>query len=141
MVASVYNRRMPTGPNFLQYLVVGAGGFCGAVARVAVSGAVQRWAPAAVFPYGTLAVNVGGCLAIGVLGALAEMHGFLSPRARLFLVLGFLGSFTTFSTFGHETMMLALEARPLAAMANVAAQVVAGLAACWLGYALVRALS
>jgi CrcB protein len=127
------------GSTVLQFLVVGAGGFCGAVARVAVAGAVQRWAPASQFPYGTLAVNVVGCLAIGVVAGVAEVHGLLGPRARLFLVLGFLGSFTTFSTFGHETMMLALEARPLAAAANVALQVVAGLAACWLGYALVRA--
>jgi len=131
---------MTGGRSLVQLLVVGAGGFFGAVARYAASGAVQRLAPAALFPWGTLAVNVAGCLAVGLLAGLADFRGLLAPQTRLFLILGFLGSFTTFSTFGHETVSLARDSELLAAAANVALHLVAGLAAAWLGYAIARAL-
>jgi len=131
---------MTAGRSLLQLLVVGTGGFFGAVARYVLSGAVQRLTPAAVFPYGTLAVNVAGCLAVGLVAGLADFRGLWSPETRLFVLLGFLGSFTTFSTFGHETLALARDSELLAAAANVLLHVVAGLAAAWLGYALARAL-
>lgn len=131
---------MTAGRSLVQLLVVGAGGFCGAVARYALSGAVQRLSPAALFPYGTLVVNVTGCLAIGLVAGLADFRGLLAPQTRLFLGLGFLGSFTTFSTFSHETMLLARDSEFFAAAANVALHVVVGLAAAWLGYAIARAL-
>ena len=87
-------------------LLVGFGGFVGAVLRYGISGWVQRWTGSVNFPYGTLAVNLLGCLVIGLLAGLAEDRGLFTPEARLFLFIGVLGAFTTFSTFGIETLNL-----------------------------------
>ena len=97
-----------------------------------------RLAPFAAFPYGTLAVNVAGCLAVGVLGGLTESRQILGPDLRLFLFLGLLGGFTTLSTFGYETMALLRDSEQLRAAANVLMHVFAGLFAVWLGYSLSR---
>ena len=90
----------------LRILIVGTGGFCGAVLRYGLSGWVQRRWPSP-FPWGTLSVNVLGCLALGVMMALVEGHEGPGERGRFFLAVGLLGSFTTFSTFGYETVELA----------------------------------
>ena len=84
-------------------LYVGAGGFLGAILRYSVFVTVDRFWPTAAFPWGTLLVNVAGCVAIGAMAGLAETRQVLSPEARLLLVVGVLGSFTTFSTLGFET--------------------------------------
>jgi CrcB protein len=90
---------------------------------------------ASLFPFGTLAVNVLGCLLIGALMALAVERESLSPNLRLLLVTGVLGGFTTFSAFGYETLALAMiERQPLLALANVATEVVLGLVAAWSGW-------
>lgn len=120
-------------------LWVGSGGFAGAIGRYLLSGWVHRLLPAAQFPWGTLAVNVAGCLLIGLLAGLADVRQLFSPEARLFLLIGCLGGFTTFSTFGYETLALAREAETLKALANIALHLGAGLAAVWLGAALARA--
>ena len=91
------------------------------------------------FAFGTLAVNVFGCFAIGVL-----MHAFgasaASSRAlRLALTTGFLGGFTTFSTFGYETVHYMESGKPMLALANVLSNVVIGIAATYAGLALGRA--
>ena len=91
----------------LQILLVGAGGFVGSVLRYGLSGAVHRLLPFAAFPYGTLAVNVVGCLAIGLLAGWSEARQVIGPELRLFLFIGLLGGFTTFSTFGYETFEMA----------------------------------
>ncbi len=119
-------------------LLVGCGGFLGSIARYLVGGAVHQLASGPVFPYGTLVVNLTGCLAIGVLGALAEARGILSPEARVFLLIGILGGFTTFSSFGYETLQLLRDGEAFPALANVLLQVVLGLGAVWAGSALVR---
>jgi len=119
-------------------LLVGCGGFLGSIARYLVGGAVHRLASGPVFPYGTLVVNVTGCLAIGVLGAMAEARGILSPEARVFLLIGILGGFTTFSSFGYETIQLLRDGEALPALANVLLQVILGLGAVWAGSAFVR---
>ena len=113
-----------------RFLLVGAGGALGAVARYAVSLLGARWPG---FPAATLAVNVVGCLAIGVLGSTLT-----SENARLFLLTGILGGFTTFSAFGLETQTLASEGKPGLAALYVAVSVSAGLGAVWLGRALAR---
>lgn len=123
-----------------QSLLVGAGGFVGAALRFGVSGGVQRLAGFSSFPYGTLAVNVLGCLAIGLLSGLAESRQVLTPEARLLILIGLLGSFTTFSTFGYETLTLLRDGVLLRAAANVALQVGLGLGAAWAGLALSRVL-
>lgn len=115
-------------------LLVGAGGFVGSVLRFLVSGWAQRIDPQGGFPYGTLAVNAIGCLLIGLLSGLADARGVLGPEARLLLLIGVLGGFTTFSTFGYETLGLLRNGAVLPAATNVLASVGLGLAAVWLGY-------
>ncbi len=116
--------------------MVGAGGFVGAVLRHLAGGFVQRTSGSA-FPFGTLAVNVVGCLAIGFVMARTEAAGGPTPTLRLFLIVGVLGGFTTFSAFGFDTLQLARSSSVGAAVTNVSAQVGLGLAAVmagiWLG--------
>jgi CrcB protein len=121
-------------------LLAGSGGFVGAAARYWLGGIVHRHLGAA-FPYGTLLINVTGCFAIGVLGVLAEERLALSPGARVFWMIGVLGGYTTFSSFGYETMALLREGSSAYALLNVGAQVALGLIAVWCGAALARALS
>jgi CrcB protein len=91
---------------------------------------------AARFPYGTLVVNVSGCLAIGVIAGLAERASVFTPETRLFLMTGFLGGYTTFSAFAYETVFLAREHAWLSALINVLAQVALGLMAVVAGHRL-----
>lgn len=124
----------------IHLLMVGAGGFVGATSRYLVSGLVHRLLPATLFPVGTLSVNVAGSFAIGLLGALAQSRGVLTGDARLFVFIGLLGGFTTFSTFAYETMALATDAEVLPALANVLLHLTICLGAVWLGGAAARAL-
>lgn len=120
-----------------RYLVVGAGGFAGAVARYAVSvwldGIWRR-----PFPLATFAINVSGCFALGLFVALAASR-LPDPNLRLFVATGFLGAYTTFSTFELETARLTEAGAFGWAAANVVASVVVGFAAVKLGAALARA--
>ncbi|HVS13985.1 MAG TPA: fluoride efflux transporter CrcB [Thermoanaerobaculia bacterium] len=124
----------------VQLLLIGCGGFLGSISRFLVSGWVQRLAPGSSFPWGTLGVNVIGCLLIGLAGGLAESRGLFDPRQRALLMIGFLGGFTTFSTFGWETLALLRGAALARAFANCGLQVGLGLVAVWAGLALARAL-
>jgi len=121
----------------LRTLLAGSGGFFGAAARYWLGGLVHRHLGAA-FPYGTLVINVSGCFAIGFLGVLAEERLTLGPGARVFWMIGVLGGYTTFSSFGYETMALLREGSSGAALLNVGAQVILGLLAVWAGAALAR---
>jgi CrcB protein len=115
-------------------VVVGSGGFLGALARYGLSGLVQRQVTVATFPYGTLIVNLLGCLAIGVLAGLADSRQLFGPEFRVFALIGLLGGFTTFSTFGYETFAMVRDAEYVRAATNVGVQVIGGLALVWLGY-------
>lgn len=119
----------------MSYLYVVAGAAIGAPLRYFLGAQVQKLGSGA-FPWGTLVVNVSGCLLIGFLLGLAEERGGLGREARLFAVTGFLGSYTTFSAFGWETYDLAKGDDLVRAGANVVVSVVAGLVAVWLGAAL-----
>lgn len=121
-----------------EILIVGCGGFLGAVARFLLGGWVQQWSGAR-FPAGTFVVNLLGCFAIGAFMATAQER-LVAPETRLFVTLGFLGSFTTFSTFGYETLALLRAGDVGRAALNVAGQVVLGLLAVALGAAAMRAL-
>lgn len=120
-------------------LLVGVGGFVGSVGRYALAGGVQRLFPLALFPYGTLVVNLFGCFLIGLLGAGSEVRNLFGPEARTLLFIGLLGGFTTFSTFAYETLALGRDGESLRAAANVALHVAGCLAAAWAGDALGRA--
>lgn len=89
------------------FLFVGVGGFMGAILRYVVAMAVQTQLSFLGIPIGTLAVNIGGCLLFGFLGALSASQDIFSAQTRLLIFTGFLGSFTTFSTFGNDTVLLA----------------------------------
>jgi CrcB protein len=129
-----------SSPTLQQLLLVGSGGFIGSVLRFLVSGWTHRLLPAATLPVGTLAVNLIGCLAIGFLGGLAEFRSLVGPQARLFLMIGVLGGFTTFSTFGHEGLGLLRDQQHYGAVLYIAGHVVLGLSAAWLGLILARSL-
>jgi CrcB protein len=120
-------------------LVVGAGGFLGASARYVLGGVLYRWLPA-TFPWATLVINVTGCFGIGFLAVMVEERMVLGPSARLFLMVGILGGYTTFSTFGYETIALLRESSFAAAALNVLGQVALGLVAVAAGAAAARVL-
>lgn len=123
----------------LKILVIGLGGFVGAVSRYGVGVAVHRHLDTS-FPYGTFVVNFLGCLVLGGLLHWGTERAALSPHWHLFLTIGVLGAFTTFSTFGYETVGLLQSARWTAAGLNVVGNVLLGLSAVWLGRAGLRAL-
>jgi CrcB protein len=125
---------------FTQLLLVGCGGFIGSSLRFALHGWIQRTAPYSEFPLGTLGVNVLGCLLIGYLGGIAEHRQALDAGMRLFLLVGVLGGFTTFSAFAYESLTLAQNSQYLAMLFNVALQVVVGFSAAWIGLAAARFL-
>jgi CrcB protein len=115
-------------------LLVGAGGFIGSILRFGVGHLVYRQVPNGLLPYGTLGVNVIGCMLIGLLGGAADARQIAAGELRLFLLVGILGGFTTFSAFGYETLALVRADEPLRAGANVALHLVLGLTAVWVGY-------
>jgi len=115
-------------------LLVGAGGFAGAIGRYLVGGWVQGLARGSSFPYGTFAVNMLGCLVIGLLGGLAEHRSALSPEMRLLLMVGLLGGFTTFSSFSYESLGLVRDGQTVAALLNMSLQVIIGFGAVLVGY-------
>ncbi len=116
----------------IRLLAIAGAGALGALARWGLSGAAQRWFPAG-FPGGTLVVNVLGCFLLGLLATVGLERLTLSPTTRTAVLVGFLGSFTTFSTFGYETLVLLREGDPVRAGLNVGVSVVVGIAACWGG--------
>lgn len=114
-------------------LLVGIGGAVGSVLRYLVSGWVQNASGSVSFPFGTLAVNVSGCFVIGILSYLADARGLLTPELRALFVIGVLGGFTTFSSFGNETMALARDGEMGYAFANIALSLILGLGAVYAG--------
>src|SRR6478736_6122134 len=111
--------------------LAGIGGFAGSALRYAVSGFVQNFSGSIRFPFGTLAVNLTGCLVIGFLSQLAETRGVFSADARTLIFIGVLGGFTTFSAFGNETINLWRDGENGLALINIAAHVVLCLGAVW----------
>jgi fluoride exporter len=117
------------------WLAVAVGGAVGSVARHAVNHFVHTRGLMTTFPAATLVVNVTGCFAIGVLaGLLASERIALRFHWREFVFVGLLGGFTTFSTFGLDTFVLARTQSLTLAALNVIAQVAGGLVVLWVGY-------
>ena len=114
-------------------LLVGVGGFFGAVLRYLISGYVQNLSQSISFPYGTFAVNIIGCFLIGVLSHLVESQAGVSAEMRLLLMVGLLGSFTTYSTFSNETINLLQDQELFLALLNIGTHLIVGLSAVLLG--------
>ena len=117
----------------LSVLIVGLGGFIGSALRYLVGGWAQGLSKSLDFPYGTLTVNLIGCFVIGFLGELAEARGIFTSETRLLVFIGLLGGFTTFSSFGNDTLNLARSGQMLNALTNVAVNIIFGLLLVWLG--------
>lgn len=115
-------------------ICVGVGSFIGGVLRYLVSAWMLKMLDPA-FPYGTLAINVLGCLLMGFLAGLAEARLIFTMDARLFLIVGIVGGFTTFSAFAWETFSLARSTQGIAAL-NIALQLLLGFLAVWCGHLL-----
>jgi CrcB protein len=108
------------------------GGGLGTVFRYWLSGSVFRFVNP-TFPYGILLVNTTGCLLIGFLMAVFEERFVVQPLLRVFLTIGVLGGFTTFSTFSYETLSLLREGSTWAGLANMFFSVAGCLIATWIG--------
>ncbi len=117
-------------------LIAVAGGL-GTLARYGLAGLVQRAVDGA-FPWGTVAVNLLGCFLFGTLWSVMESRVSIGGEARAMILVGFMGAFTTFSTFAFETAQMLREAQWLLAAGNMAVQNLVGIAALLLGLALGR---
>lgn len=123
----------------MNYLMIGIGGFVGAISRYALAVWIeQRWSHN--FPLGTFIINVSGSFFIGLLMVLFTERLLVNPQWRLLLVVGFLGAYTTFSTFEYETGALLKDGEWLFAMLNVVLSVVAGFIALKLGETIAKSI-
>lgn len=117
----------------MNILLVAVGGALGSVSRYLLGTWIQSVSKSIDFPYGTLMVNLIGCFVIGFLSQLAEARGVFTSEARAFIFIGILGGFTTFSSFGNDTINLLRDGETFNALANVGANVILGLLLVWLG--------
>jgi fluoride exporter len=122
-----------------QLLYIAVLGALGCLARYFLSGWVYQLFGSG-FPYGTLAVNVIGSLLIGLVMEFSIRSALIPPTLRIALTIGFIGGFTTFSTFSFETFRLLEEGAVLAAFFNVTLSVISCLACTWVGIVAARAL-
>jgi len=121
----------------VDYLVVGLGGFLGANARYLMAHWIgERYGTS--FPYGTLVINVSGSFIIGLFLVLITDRYIVHPNWRLFFSVGFLGAYTTFSTYSFESLVLILSGAWFPGLINLIGSVVLGLGATLCGMALAR---
>ena len=120
-------------PSLLTISLVALGGAIGSVSRYLLGVWIQSASKSIDFPFGTLTVNLVGCFVIGFLSQLAESRGAFTPETRGLVFIGLLGGFTTFSSFGNDTINLFRGGQTVNALVNVGANVVLGLALVWLG--------
>ena len=118
-------------------LIVGMGGFLGSVARYLTQLLVERILHS-TFPWGTFAANMAGCFIIGLVYAISERGGLLSPEWRIFLTVGFCGGFTTFSSFAFNNLVMLNEKSYLQFSGNIFLSVFLGLTAVYLGVIAIR---
>lgn len=121
-------------------LLVAVGGALGSMARYGLSGLVVRQVNPVNFPWGTFSVNVLGCLFAGIFLVAAEQFPVVNQDARLLIVTGLLGGFTTFSAFGIETLGLIRRGEMLIAVSYASLSVIVGLCAMWLAYSVLKAI-
>jgi CrcB protein len=124
----------------MTYLAIALGGAIGALSRFGLMNLVASMLGNRL-PWGTLLVNISGSLLIGILFVLVSEKMLLSADARALLIVGFLGAFTTFSTFSLDTILLIQQGWLAQAMAYMLASVMICVLATWLGMALARLLA
>ena len=122
---------------YLSIAAIAVGGGCGSVARFLVAREMERWL-GSFLPYGTLVVNALGSLALGWLATVFLDRPEINVALRLGIAVGFLGAFTTFSTFSFESVQLLLNGAVWRAALNVAVNTVVCLSMCYLGMQLAR---
>jgi fluoride exporter len=122
-----------------RYAMIALGGALGAIARYQLASMIQARIPAG-FPWGTFVVNISGCLVMGVATTLLTDRLVVHPSWRFLIPIGFIGAYTTFSTFEMETFRAVTEGAWLIGGANVVGSVVAGYVALWLGVILARVI-
>jgi fluoride exporter len=120
-------------------LIIGIGGFFGSIGRYLFAHLIYRWFEP-VFPISTLVVNVLGSLLIGIVYALSEKGGILSEEWKLFLTIGLLGGFTTFSTFTIEMILMLRDGQYFNVFMYAMISVFAGLADCFFGMFIIRSI-
>ena len=123
----------------LRTLFVGLAGLTGTLLRYWLSGFVAR-RYGETFPVGTMVVNILGCLIAGAVFNLTEERFLVNPTLRTVILIGLLGGFTTFSSYGLQTFTLLRDGEFGLATVNIAVSNVLGLLMVWMGYALVKAL-
>ena len=123
----------------MRTLWIGLAGAVGAVSRYHAEGVISRVTHGA-FPWGTLVVNLSGCFAVGLVFTLLTERFLPHPDLRVALTIGFLGAYTTFSTFAFESLRLGQDGAPGLAVLNIAASVGGGIVAAWLGTVAARAI-
>lgn len=124
---------------FTNYIWVIIGGGIGSAARYWLSGYISRWS-GSVFPWGTLVVNIIGCLVIGIFMSVFHERFVETPQLRLLLTIGICGGFTTFSTFSYETIMLLQSSEYFYATMYIGGSLVLCLVGTWLGLTLGKVL-
>jgi len=123
----------------VRILLVGLGGFVGTLFRYWLSGVIAR-RYGETFPLGTLVVNAIGCFIIGFLFYFFYDRSLTTPTARTVVLIGVIGGFTTFSSYGLQTFTLLRDGELFLALVNVVASNALGLALVWLGYILAKAI-
>jgi len=124
----------------IKYLMVGIGGALGAIARLWLNRYVASKL-GVLFPYGTFVINVSGCFLIGFIVTVLDEHSHWSANWHYLIPIGFIGAYTTFSTFEFETLRRMQEGQLAIALLNVVLSVTLGFAAVWLGVVGGRAVS
>lgn len=122
----------------MRVFLIGSAGFAGAVSRDLLGGWIARRTSGA-FPWHTFVVNASGCFALGVLVTVFTDRLVPNPDVRAALTVGFLGAYTTFSTFAYESFELAEDGATNLALTNIVASVAVGIVAAWLGTVVGRA--
>lgn len=116
----------------IRYVLIAVGGACGAVARYAVGSYVGN-RMGTRFPYGTMLINLSGSFVIGLVMTLVVERVTINRNLVYLLPIGFIGAYTTFSTFEFETLRLVQDGQSVAAFSNVILSVIIGFAMVWLG--------
>lgn len=123
----------------IKILLIGLAGFAGTIGRYWLSGVVAR-KYGETFPLGTLVVNLFGCFLVGLLFYLMQERYLVNQSVRTIILIGLLGGFTTFSSFGLQTFTLLQDNEIALATLNLVASNVLGLFLVWAGYTLAKAL-